>query len=161
MSLLDVHLGVFLGVHDGRNGNTEVGGRAPEVCIVEAMVSQCSRSISPPPNHWYSFSSTPNITSMRSRNAPPLATGIPSHSRVTTNGLSRSSPRPGWPGFWRWIRCRGIIVRGLLLSCEVGLWLAGWPCELLRRSLRLRERHGQRASRVVIDRYDGDMLPVT
>lgn len=56
--LLDVHLGVFLGVHDGRNGDTEVGGRAPEVCIVEAMVSQCSRSISSPPNHWCPFSSS-------------------------------------------------------------------------------------------------------
>lgn len=46
MALLDVHLGVFLSVHDGRNGNTEVGGRAPEVCIVEAMVSQYPHNIS-------------------------------------------------------------------------------------------------------------------
>ena len=51
MILLNIHLGVFLGVHDGRNGDTEVGGRAPEVCIVEAMVSQCSRNPSSPPNH--------------------------------------------------------------------------------------------------------------
>jgi len=49
--LLDVHLGVFLGVHDGRNGDTEVGGRAPEVCIVEAMVSQCALTTPSLPTH--------------------------------------------------------------------------------------------------------------
>jgi hypothetical protein len=51
MRLLDVHLGVFLGVHNGRNGDTEVRGRAPEVCIVEAMVSQYPRNISSHSNH--------------------------------------------------------------------------------------------------------------
>jgi len=33
----DIHLGVFLCVHNGGNGNTEVGGRAPEVYTVELM----------------------------------------------------------------------------------------------------------------------------
>jgi hypothetical protein len=30
--VLDVHFGVLLGVHHGRNGDTEVGDGAPEVC---------------------------------------------------------------------------------------------------------------------------------
>jgi hypothetical protein len=42
--------------------------------------------------------------------------------------------------------------------------LVGWfkaGCELLRRSLRLRERHGNALWRVeVIDGNDGDKLPV-
>jgi hypothetical protein len=33
----NIHLGVFLCVHNGGNGNTEVGGRAPEVYTVELM----------------------------------------------------------------------------------------------------------------------------
>jgi len=57
------------------------------------------------------------------------------------------------------LRCRGIIVRGLLLSCEVRLWLAGWICELLRRSLRLRERHGNAPRRWLY--IDVDKLPIS
>lgn len=57
------------------------------------------------------------------------------------------------------IRCLGIIVRGLLLSCEVRLWLAGWICELLRRSLRLRERHGNAPCGWLY--IDVDKLPIS
>lgn len=31
-AVLDLHFGVLLGVHHGRNGDTEVGDGAPEVC---------------------------------------------------------------------------------------------------------------------------------
>jgi len=56
----NVHLGVFLCVHNGGNGNTEVGGRAPEVYTVELMSAsirdsslflsaiECRRIIPPP-----------------------------------------------------------------------------------------------------------------
>lgn len=36
--MLNVHFGILLGVHHGRNGDTEVGDGAPEVCS-EALLA--------------------------------------------------------------------------------------------------------------------------
>ena len=102
MILLDVHLGVFLGVHDGRNGDTEVGGRAPEVYTIELMSASIREpSLSVPAIEHLRIGPTHDPSILRAPLIHQRLLFPPRPYRVKTNGLSRSSPRPGWPGFWR------------------------------------------------------------
>lgn len=75
--MFHVHFGVFLGVHHGGNGNTEVGGRAPEVYNVETTSQPMFLALFPhiPTNQDHSFQR--QIAMVRSRNAPPLASMYP------------------------------------------------------------------------------------
>jgi hypothetical protein len=98
----NIHLGVFLCVHNGGNGNTEVGGRAPEVYTVELMSASIREpSLSVRAIEHLCIDRTHDPIVLR---APSIRLHLlfpPRPYRVKTNGLSRSSPRPGWPGFWR------------------------------------------------------------
>jgi hypothetical protein len=52
-AVLDVHFGVLLGVHHGRNGDTEVGDGAPEVCEEALSANPVIKHISTPISHYF------------------------------------------------------------------------------------------------------------
>jgi hypothetical protein len=98
----NVHLGVFLCVHNGGNGNTEVGGRAPEVYTIALMSASIREpSLSGPAIERMRIHPAHGRSILRASSIHLRLLFPPRAYRVKTNGLSRSSPRPGWRGFSR------------------------------------------------------------
>lgn len=110
--MLDVHFGVLLGVHHGRDGDTEVGDRAPEVCsealsayqLVLNILNSHSETCSSIPIQinlipLFLFILCPMGNSFAQADlGPGSAAGNSGTGSICTYELSRHSPAPCWSG---------------------------------------------------------------
>jgi hypothetical protein len=107
----NVHLRVLLGVHHSRNGDTEVGDRAPEVYMIIVRKPSCKQvPSSRPRSRGHSITQGQTIILFSSFSSASLMADLGLGGREVrretrggfrTYGLSRHSPQPCWSGSWR------------------------------------------------------------